>query len=152
MTNNNGFWIGRLDLLTLLLQSLLIKINLQQPTINLQPNSATLTAEDSLRFRSHSTTDCSYNSHSLWPFSKVKVKVTLRLTVSQSVSFGVEPHLWLMTGYLLLFDSYGLVLWGALSEERTGLSFIYATGPRQRSLSRVRVPWDLGLTPPKTLS
>jgi hypothetical protein len=27
----------------------------------------------------------------------VKVKVTLRLTVSQSVSFGVEPHLWLMT-------------------------------------------------------
>jgi hypothetical protein len=40
---------------------------------------------------------------------KVKVKVTLRLTVSQSVSLGVEPHLGLMTRYLLLFDSYGLV-------------------------------------------
>jgi hypothetical protein len=39
----------------------------------------------------------------------VKVKVTLRLTVSQSVSVGVEPHLGLMTRYLLLFDSYGLV-------------------------------------------
>jgi catechol 2,3-dioxygenase-like lactoylglutathione lyase family enzyme len=38
---------------------------------------------------------------------KVKVKVTLRLTVSQSVSFGVETHLELMTRYLLLFDSYG---------------------------------------------
>jgi hypothetical protein len=38
----------------------------------------------------------------------VKVKVTLRLTVSQSVSLGVEPHLGLMTRYLLLFDSYGL--------------------------------------------
>jgi hypothetical protein len=40
---------------------------------------------------------------------KVKVKVTLRLTVSQSVSLGVEPHLGLMSRYLLLFDSYGLV-------------------------------------------
>jgi hypothetical protein len=49
---------------------------------------------------------------------KVKVKVTLRLTVSQSVSLGVEPHVGLMTRYLLLFDSYGLVLWGALSDER----------------------------------
>jgi hypothetical protein len=38
-----------------------------------------------------------------------QVKVTLRLTVSQSVTLGVEPHLGLMTRYLLLFDSYGLV-------------------------------------------
>jgi hypothetical protein len=44
---------------------------------------------------------------SSWPMSKVKV--TLRLTVSQSVSLGVEPHLGLMTRYLLLFDNYGLV-------------------------------------------
>jgi hypothetical protein len=36
---------------------------------------------------------------------KGKVRVTLRLTVSQSVSLGVEPHLGLMTRYLLLFDS-----------------------------------------------
>jgi hypothetical protein len=41
-----------------------------------------------------------------------KLKVTLRLTVSQSVSFGGEPHLGLMTGYLLFFDSYGLVFVG----------------------------------------
>jgi hypothetical protein len=39
----------------------------------------------------------------------LKVKVTLRLTVSQSVSLGVEPHLGFMTRYLLLFDSYGLI-------------------------------------------
>jgi hypothetical protein len=38
----------------------------------------------------------------------IKVKVTLRLTVSQSVRLGVQPHLGLMTRYLLLFDSYGL--------------------------------------------
>jgi hypothetical protein len=29
-----------------------------------------------------------------------------------------------MTRYLLLFDSYGLVFWGTLSDERTGLSFV----------------------------
>jgi hypothetical protein len=33
-------------------------------------------------------------------------------------------------------------LWGALSDERTGLSFVYAAGSFQRSLSRVWVPWD----------
>jgi hypothetical protein len=32
---------------------------------------------------------------------QVKVKVTLRLTVSQSVSLGVEPHLGIMTRYLI---------------------------------------------------
>jgi hypothetical protein len=48
------------------------------------------------------------------------------------------PHLGLMTRYLLLFDSYGLsFLWGALSDERTGLSFVYAVVPIQSSLSRV---------------
>jgi hypothetical protein len=35
----------------------------------------------------------------------------------------------------------GLLMWGALSDERTGLSFTSAAGPRQRSYSRVRVPW-----------
>jgi hypothetical protein len=34
-------------------------------------------------------------------------------------------------------------MWGALSDERTGLSFTIATGPRQRRYSRVRVPWVL---------
>jgi hypothetical protein len=59
---------------------------------------------------------------------QVQVQVTLRLTVSQSVSLGVEPHLGLMTKYLLLFGIYGLGLWGALSDERTGLPFVYAAG------------------------
>jgi hypothetical protein len=36
-----------------------------------------------------------------------------------------------------------LLLWGALSDERTGLSFVHAAGHCQRSLSRVQVPWDL---------
>jgi hypothetical protein len=35
-------------------------------------------------------------------------------TEGQSVSLGVEPHLGLMTKYLLFFDSYGLVFVGHL--------------------------------------
>jgi hypothetical protein len=35
----------------------------------------------------------------------------------------------------------GLLIWGALSDEMTVLSFTIASGPRQRSHSRVRVPW-----------
>jgi hypothetical protein len=34
----------------------------------------------------------------------------------------------------------GLLIWGALSDERTGLSFTIATGLRQRSHFRFRVP------------
>jgi hypothetical protein len=59
----------------------------------------------------------------------IKVKVTLLLTVCQSVNLGHEPHLTCTV----------LFLWGALSDERTGLSFVYAAGPCQRSLARVRV-------------
>jgi hypothetical protein len=33
-------------------------------------------------------------------------------------------------------------MWVALSDERMGLWFTIAAGPRQRSHSRVRVPWD----------
>jgi hypothetical protein len=36
-----------------------------------------------------------------------------------------------------------LVLWGALSGEKAGMSFVHAAGPRQRSVSQVRVLWDM---------
>jgi hypothetical protein len=36
----------------------------------------------------------------------------------------------------------GLLVWGALSDERTGLSFTITAGPHQRSHSRVRLPRD----------
>jgi hypothetical protein len=35
-----------------------------------------------------------------------------------------------------------VLIWGAFSDERTGLTFTVATVPRQRSHSRVRVRWD----------
>jgi hypothetical protein len=68
---------------------------------------------------------------------KVRVKVTLRLTVSQSVGLRVEPP---DIDYCLTVRV--LFLWGDLSDERMGLSFVYAVGPCQRSLSWVQVPWD----------
>jgi hypothetical protein len=71
-----------------------------------------------------------------------KVEVTLRLTASQSVSLGVEPHLGLMTRYLLLFDSYGLVFVGLPLWLEDGSVFCICCWPSPGSLSRVRVPWD----------
>jgi hypothetical protein len=59
----------------------------------------------------------------------VQVKVTLRLTVSQSVSLGV-------------WQLWSCFLWGTLSDERMGLSFVHVAGPCQRSFTRVQVPWD----------
>jgi hypothetical protein len=35
-----------------------------------------------------------------------------------------------------------LLMWGALSDKRTGLSFTISAGPRQSSCFRVRLPWD----------
>jgi hypothetical protein len=45
-------------------------------------------------------------------------------TNSQSVCLGVEPRLGLMTGYLFLLKVTVLSIWGALSDERSGLSFV----------------------------
>jgi hypothetical protein len=53
-------------------------------------------------------------------------------TDGQSVNLGVEPHLRLMTRYLLLsWQLRSWFLWGALSDERSVLSR-YAAGPCQR--------------------
>jgi hypothetical protein len=60
---------------------------------------------------------------------QVKFKVTLRLTVSHSVSLGVEPHLGLMTRYLLLFDSYGLVFVGHPLWRKDGSVFCICCWP-----------------------
>jgi hypothetical protein len=52
--------------------------------------------------------------------------------------WGLRPDLYYS------YDNYGVFfLWGALSDERMGLTFIYAAGPCQRNLSLVRAPWFL---------
>jgi hypothetical protein len=64
-----------------------------------------------------------------------------RRSVGQAVLVS-STHLGLTTRFLLLSDSCSLLTWGALSNERAGLPFTIAAGPRQLSHSWVRVPRD----------
>jgi hypothetical protein len=75
---------------------------------------------------------------------RVRVRVTLQLVVyRQSVRLGdtpLETHdldLYFLTEHLRLQS-----LCNILSNERMGLSFAIAAGPRQCSHSQVLVPWD----------
>jgi hypothetical protein len=64
-------------------------------------------------------------------------------TVSRPVCLGVKFRLRRKTKCLLLSDTVvDLLMWGALSQERTGLSFTISAGPRKRSHSRVLFPQD----------
>jgi hypothetical protein len=64
---------------------------------------------------SHNWTGCQSQSHIA--------------TDGQSVSLGVDPHMGLITRYLLLFDSYGLVFCGtpSLTRGRVCISYMLLT-------------------------
>jgi hypothetical protein len=71
--------------------------------------------------------------------------VTLYITTdgqSASVSWNKAPVWGLWPDFYYCQTVVGLLMWGALSDERTGLYFTMAPGPRQRNYFRVRVPWD----------
>jgi hypothetical protein len=98
---------------------------------------------------------------------RLRVKLMLRPTVSRAVCLGIKhppgayDQIFVTVRQLRVCWCGSLSL--SLSDERTGLSFTIAAGPRQRSHFRVRVPWDfwpyftlsdLGLpfsSPPATL-
>jgi hypothetical protein len=61
---------------------------------------------------------------------------------SASLSWKKAPILGLRQHFYYCQTVAGLLMWGAVSDERMGLSFTIAAGPRQRSHSRVRVTWD----------
>jgi hypothetical protein len=61
---------------------------------------------------------------------------------SASLSWNKAPIWGLRPDFYYCQTVAGLLIWGVLSDEWTGLSFTIATGPRQRSHSRVLVPWD----------
>jgi hypothetical protein len=61
----------------------------------------------------------------------------LRPTVSRPVCLGIKYPSGAYSQAVT-----GLLMWGALSDERTGPSFTIAAGLRQRNHSRVRVLWD----------
>jgi hypothetical protein len=67
----------------------------------------------------------------------------LQPTVSRPVCLGIKyPSGGLRPDVYYCQTVAGLLIWGALSDERTGLSFTTAARPRQRSHFRVRVPLD----------
>jgi hypothetical protein len=59
---------------------------------------------------------------------------------SASLSWNKAPIWGLRPDLNYCLTVAGLLIWGVLSDERTGLQFAIATGPRQRSHFRVRVP------------
>jgi hypothetical protein len=76
--------------------------------------------------------------------TKLSLSLMLRPTVSRSVCLGVKhPFGAYDQIFITCVTITVLYLWGALSDERSGLSFVCAAGTCQGSLPRVRVPWDL---------
>jgi hypothetical protein len=72
-----------------------------------------------------------------------QLKVMLRPTVSRSVLSWCQAPIWGSRPYFYYCQTVtGLLIWDSLSDERTGLSFTIAAGPRQCSHSRVWVPRD----------
>jgi hypothetical protein len=64
------------------------------------------------------------------------------LRPSVSLSWNKAPIWGLRPDFYYCQTVAGLLIWGALSDERTGLSFTIAAGPRQYSYSRIRVLRD----------
>jgi hypothetical protein len=61
---------------------------------------------------------------------------------SASLSWNKAPILDLRKDFNCSLTVAVVFIWVVLSDERTGLSLALAAGPRQRSQSLVRVPWD----------
>jgi hypothetical protein len=61
---------------------------------------------------------------------------------SASLSWNKAPIWGLRPDFYYRRTVAGLLMWGALSDKRTGLSFTIAAGSSQRTHSPVRVPWD----------
>jgi hypothetical protein len=79
----------------------------------------------------------------IWPISR-SLSLTLLPTVSRPVCLGTKHASGASDQSVIAVRQLRLLLiWHALSEERTGLLFTIAAGPRQCSHSRVRVPWYL---------
>jgi hypothetical protein len=71
------------------------------------------------------------------------LSLMLRPTVSRPFCLGIKAPSWgLRPDFYYCQTVSNLLLWGALSDKRTGLPFTISAGPRQSSHSRVRVPWD----------
>jgi hypothetical protein len=113
-------------------------------TVLLSPQLTSLIVSEVFRV---SPTILKYDFFTYTPISmdishwSLSLSVMLRPTVSRPVCLGIKHRFgaYDQLFFFLLSDSCRFVMWGALSDERTGLSFRIAAGPRQRSHSRVRL-------------
>jgi hypothetical protein len=127
VTNNNGFWIWWLGLLALCYNYSQLQKLTDWSHSQLRQSDKSLWRIRRIESESYVTTDGQSASVSWY-------KAPIR---------GLRPDFYCRTEYGIRLTFTFLIPWGALSDERTGLSFEYAAGPCQRSLSRVLVPWDL---------
>jgi hypothetical protein len=167
VTNNNGFWIGWFDLLTPSYHSYHKQFTRTHNTSSAQFWSEPFRSEPRLSstnvpwllssavpdlVQSYFTDElvlgspfycdsCWFTScHVFYAWIRSESDVT---TDGQSASlfWNKAPICGLRPDFYYCQTFGGLLTWGALSDERAGLLFTVAAGPRQRSHSRVRVPW-----------
>jgi hypothetical protein len=167
MINNNGFWITWLHLLT---PSFTITLNYNHNSsqsmtakdslhslLDYEPllySLSSIVTDLVLIYESLTNELRITNDESLmneWRF-KVKVKVKFKddsesyITTdgqSASLSWNKAPMWGSQQDFYYCQTVAGLLMWGALSDERTCLPFTITAGPRQRSHFRVRVPVGL---------
>jgi hypothetical protein len=118
-----------------------------RPLLQLPMSWLTLTAEHSSLLRMNltdfsSTYDCRLTPRLQRTHLWIWVWVITTDGQSASLSWNKAPIWGLRPDFYYWQTVSGLLMWGALSDERTGLSFTTAPDPRQRSHFRVRVPWD----------
>jgi hypothetical protein len=133
---NNGFWIGWLDLLTAYFTISLNHNQIQQIAINLQPNPSSLIPRTHsillLVLRLASETESESESESYFTTDGQ----------SASLSWNKAPVCDLRPDFYYCQTVADLLMWGVLSDERTGMSFTISPGPRQRSHFWVLDLWD----------
>jgi hypothetical protein len=74
----------------------------------------------------------------------LSLSLTLRPTVQSASLSWNKALIWALRSDINYYQTVaGLLLWGAFSDERTGLSFTIAAGPRRLSHSRIQSPMEL---------
>jgi hypothetical protein len=82
-----------------------------------------------------------FDPASTWEISRIESESYVTTDGQSAVlSWNKSPIWGLRTDLYYCLTVAGLLIWGALSDERTGLSFTIAAGPRQGSRFRVRAP------------
>jgi hypothetical protein len=141
------FWTGNVSDMCFLLHSLLW-VSCKHTLISLTSFMRTqysmrILYNTSVRTESYGFLKSINSWCTVWVEFELSLSFMLRPTVSRPVCLGIKHPFGAYDQIFITCVTVAvLFLWGALSDERTGLSFIYAAGRCQRSLSRVRVPWD----------